>query len=77
MKKLISILFLMIMSGQVNACPLCMGSNPNDKYFFYVIVTFIVVATFVILFVIQTALKYRNINNRNIEDIAIKGDEVN
>lgn len=48
--------------GQANACPLCFGQNPNDKYFFYIIVGFILLATLAIVYLLKTCLKYKNIN---------------
>ena len=54
--------------GQAKACPMCMGNGPNDKYFFYVIIGFILFATAVILFLLKTCLKYRNINNQETND---------
>lgn len=61
--------FITLFIGQAFACPMCMGNNPNDKYFFYVIIGFILFATAVILFLLKTCLKYRNINNKEIEEI--------
>lgn len=54
-------IFSMIL-GQANACPLCFGQNPNDKYFFYIIVGFILLATLAIVYLLKTCLKYKNIN---------------
>ncbi len=68
MIKLFAINLLSTLIGQAKACPMCMGNGPNDKYFFYVIIGFIIFATFVILFLLKTCLKYRNINNQTLEN---------
>lgn len=56
-----------ILMGQAKACPLCMGDDPNAKYFTYVILGFISFATIVIIYLLKTCLKYRNINNKELE----------
>jgi hypothetical protein len=65
--NLVLVKYLFSLIGQAHACPMCMGNNPNDKYFYYVIVTFILFATGVIIFVLKTALKYKDINNKQLE----------
>jgi hypothetical protein len=52
---------------QANACFMCMGNDPNAKYFFYVILAFILFSTGVILFLLSTCLKFRNVNNKELE----------
>jgi hypothetical protein len=67
MNNLLNFIFKALI-GQAQACPMCMGNGPNDKYFFYVIISFIIFATIVILFLLKTCLKYKNINNKTLEN---------
>lgn len=71
MNLLIKKMFSLII-GQASACPLCMGQNPNDKYFFYVIVVFILLATLAIIYLLKTCIRYKNINNKELEKDLLK-----
>jgi len=56
------LLFFIFIQQDLLACPTCLGLNPNDKYFTYVILFFIALATCVILFLLRTCFKYKDIN---------------
>lgn len=64
MKKL-SLIFtlMMITMGQAMACPTCIGSNPNDKYYLYVIGAFVLVIYFPMFYLFKTFNKWKSINN--------------
>lgn len=63
--SLITTLFL-ITSGQALACPVCMGSSPNDKYYLWVVGAFILVIYFPMFYLFKTFIKFRNINNTEL-----------
>nr|BDT26757.1 hypothetical protein BHI3_02230 [Bacteriovorax sp. HI3] len=57
---------LLITSGQALACPVCMGSSPNDKYYLWVVGAFILVIYFPMFYLFKTFIKFRNINNTDL-----------
>lgn len=61
-------IFLKIIVGQAFACPMCLSNDPNAKYMFYVLTTFVIFVTGVILFLLYTGMKYRNINNNQTKN---------
>ncbi len=70
MKKLLLGLVLTFMfSDEVFACAMCMGSNPNDKYYLYVIGAFILIIYFPMFYLFKTFYKYKNINNQKDSDL--------
>ena len=66
-KKISLIMTLtLITSGQALACPMCTGSNPNDKYYLYVIGAFIVAIYYPMYYLFKTFMKFKNVNNNDI-----------
>ena len=63
MMKLFLNLYVTLFMGQAYACPLCMGQDPKDKYYLYVLGTFVIIVTLVILYVLKVCHSYKNINN--------------
>jgi phosphotransferase system glucose/maltose/N-acetylglucosamine-specific IIC component len=53
----------LITAGQALACPNCMGSNPNDKYYLYVVGVFVLTIYFPMYYLFKTFKKFKNINN--------------
>lgn len=63
-KKFVSILFFgLIASGELMACPMCSGQDPRDKYYIYIIGTFILLIYFPMFYLFKTFIKFKNINN--------------
>jgi phosphotransferase system glucose/maltose/N-acetylglucosamine-specific IIC component len=64
MLKKIFFLFTLslITSGQALACPMCMGTNPNDKYFLYVIGVFILLIYIPMYYLFRMFMKFKNVN---------------
>lgn len=65
MKNKIHALVLMtfITSGELYACPMCAGQNPNDKYYLYVVGVFILLIYIPMFYMFKTFIKFKNINN--------------
>jgi phosphotransferase system glucose/maltose/N-acetylglucosamine-specific IIC component len=61
--SIILLLIFFITSGSAYACPMCMGTNPNDKYYLYVIGVFILLIYFPMFYMFKTFMKFKNINN--------------
>lgn len=57
---------LLTLSGNALACPMCMGSNPNDKYFLWVIGAFILAIYFPMFYLFKTFIKFKNVNNNDL-----------
>lgn len=67
MKKLAFIaLSIFITSGNAFACPACMGSSPNDKYYLWVIGAFILLIYFPMFYLFKTIIRLKNINNTDL-----------
>ena len=61
-------LYLMT-SSKAFSCSMCMGTNPNDKYYLYVIGAFILIIYFPMFYLFKTFYKYKNINNQKESDL--------
>ncbi len=66
---LLGFIVYFITTGKAHACAMCMGSNPNDKYYLYVIGAFILVIYFPMFYLFKTFYKYKNINNQKESDL--------
>lgn len=67
-KKLASVLFFsLITSGELMACPICMGQDTKDKYYLYIIAIFTLLIYFPMFYMFKTFLKFKNINNQTKE----------
>ncbi|MBC7713772.1 MAG: hypothetical protein H7177_10565 [Rhizobacter sp.] len=68
MLKKVSLVFTLslITAGQAMACPNCMGSNPNDKYYLYVVGAFVLTIYFPMYYFYKTFKKFKNINNNDL-----------
>jgi putative Mn2+ efflux pump MntP len=62
LKKLSIVLFSFILSRNALACAMCMGTNPKDKYFLYVVGVFIVLIYIPMYYLFKTFMKYRKVN---------------
>lgn len=63
MNKIFFFIFNVIISGQALACPGCLGTNPKDKYYLYIIGAFILLCYVPMYFLFKMIFKMRNINN--------------
>ena len=65
MKKTIALIIsLMLLTlGNAMACPGCMGTNPNDKYYLWVIGAFVLVIYFPMFYLFKTMFKWRSVND--------------
>ena len=67
MKKLsLGFALLLITSGQAMACPMCTGSDPNDKYYLYIVGAFIVLIYYPMFYLFKTFIKFKNVNNNEL-----------
>lgn len=68
MFKKISLIIILtfITSGQAIACPMCLGSNPNDKYYLYIIGIFILAIYFPMFYLYKTFIKFKDVNNNDL-----------
>ncbi|MBC7428318.1 MAG: hypothetical protein H7336_06885 [Bacteriovorax sp.] len=67
LKKLSLILSLsLICTGQVMACAGCMGNNPNDRFYLWIVGIFVLIIYFPMFYLFKTFKKYKNINNNDI-----------
>lgn len=68
MFKKISLIYSLslITAGQALACPSCMGNNPNDKYYLWVIGAFVLLIYFPMFYLFKTFMKFKNINNNDL-----------
>jgi len=62
--KLWLILLLSFTSGELFACPSCLGTNPNDKYYLWVIGAFILLLHIPMYFMFKMFIKLKDINNK-------------
>lgn len=64
MKKTIALITsLMLMTlNNAMACPGCMGTSPNDKYYLWVIGAFVLVIYFPMFYIFKTMFKWRSVN---------------
>lgn len=49
-------------SGELLACPGCMGTNPNDKYYLWVIGAFILLIYIPMFYMWKTFIKHKDVN---------------
>lgn len=67
LKKLSIVTVLtLITSGQAMACPMCMGSDPSDQYYLYVVGAFILAIYFPMFYLFKTFIKFKNVNNNDL-----------
>jgi len=62
-KILTALLFTIISSSQLMACPTCSGQDPRDKYYIYIVGIFILLIYVPMFYLYKTVIKYKNINN--------------
>ena len=55
----------LITSGQALACPMCVGTNPNDKYYLYVIGVFVIAIYYPMYYLFKTFKKFKDVNNND------------
>lgn len=63
MKKFTLLSFLTIFSGELMACPSCIGSGPNDHYYLWVIGAFILLIYIPMFYLFKTFIKHKDVNN--------------
>lgn len=68
MKKLSALVITTILfqSSNALACPTCIGSNENDKYYLWVIGAFILIIYFPMFYLFKTFFKWKSINNTEL-----------
>lgn len=68
-KKIWLTIFLMILSDKLMACPMCVGDNPNDKYYLWVIGVFVLLIYIPMFYLFKTLMKHKDINKIEKSDL--------
>jgi len=73
MKKYLPLfILLLITSGEALACPMCMGNNPNDKYYLWVVGVFVLAIYFPMFYLFKTFSKFKNVNNTETQSESLQ-----
>jgi len=51
------------------ACPMCVGDNPNDKYYLWVIGGFVLLIYIPMFYLFKTLMKHNDINKIEKSDL--------
>lgn len=51
------------------ACPMCVGDNPNDKYYLWVIGVFVLLIYIPMFYLFKTLMKHKDINKIEKSDL--------